>query len=835
MAKDQFEAFFEQSRVGMCRLTLEGTLLSANQALCTLLGYNADELVGISLRQIIASEDWPLFSRKINHLQAGDATDFAQEMRCLQQGDRPCWCYVNVTLVRDEAGQAICMAATVENIDAQKKLEHHLRQQIEREQMLAQMVRRIRQSLDLEKILWNAVTAVRQQLANDRVLIYQLDAEPSTGGTVIVESVRAGYTPMLGQRIVDPCLTLGQCLRPYCDGQAHGVTNIYTAGLADCYVQTLARFEVISNLVIPILLDHHLWGLLVIQHCQSAREWQPEEIALLQRVADQIAIATQQSELYARTQRDMQMQQAVNRLSQVILGARNLDTVFTLALSQVADLLAVDYVNLAQYRADKGIWLIIAEHHRRLATPLGLGLEIPHAQNSICEYLVQRRIFYIEDASQIEDPVNPKFASRFPGAWLMVPLVVNDQVWGALSIIQQNPSLTPWQSGDIQLAKAIADQLSLAIQQSLLYRQIQHQADRQRALNRVIGVIRHSLDLSRVLARAAEEIIDLLRVERVIIAEHKKTDPAWVIRVDHRPPGTRGRDFVGLELPDNNGAIAQKLQQGIPLSFEHPGQSRQGVVQILAQTFPGTWLAAPIRIGKNTLGFLGCTQKDTWQDWQMEAASTLADSLAIAMQQSALYQRLETANHHLAQANQNLQQLARLDGLTQIPNRRHLDEYLQQEWRRSRRTQKPFSLIIADVDFFKRYNDTYGHQAGDDCLIAIAQTLQKTVRRPGDLVARYGGEEFSIVLPDTDIAGAIEIAEAIQAAIAAIAIRHDDSDVSRQITLSLGIACGYPITDNSPEKLLNAADQALYNAKQRGRNRYCISSPLPENPSEPSL
>lgn len=162
------------------------------------------------------------------------------------------------------------------------------------------------------------------------------------------------------------------------------------------------------------------------------------------------------------------------------------------------------------------------------------------------------------------------------------------------------------------------------------------------------------------------------------------------------------------------------------------------------------------------------------------------------------------------------------DGLTQIPNRRYFDEYFRQEWLRSLRERQALSLILCDVDFFKPYNDTYGHQAGDDCLIRIAHTLGQTVRRSGDVVARYGGEEFAIILPNTSTVGATRIAEDIQGAIAALQIPHAASTVSPYITLSLGITSLVPAPDISAETLIQCADQALYQAKRTGRDRYCI-------------
>jgi diguanylate cyclase (GGDEF)-like protein/PAS domain S-box-containing protein len=175
----------------------------------------------------------------------------------------------------------------------------------------------------------------------------------------------------------------------------------------------------------------------------------------------------------------------------------------------------------------------------------------------------------------------------------------------------------------------------------------------------------------------------------------------------------------------------------------------------------------------------------------------------------------------LQQAMWELDRLATLDGLTQVANRRRFDSYLMQEWQRLARTLQPLSLILCDVDYFKRYNDHYGHQAGDLCLQMIAQAMDKVAKRPADLVARYGGEEFAILLSQTDRAGAEQVAEALQWAIRSLALPHDTSQVSQYVTMSVGIATMLPLQHQLPDELIKRADQALYLAKEQGRDRIC--------------
>jgi len=182
-----------------------------------------------------------------------------------------------------------------------------------------------------------------------------------------------------------------------------------------------------------------------------------------------------------------------------------------------------------------------------------------------------------------------------------------------------------------------------------------------------------------------------------------------------------------------------------------------------------------------------------------------------------------SAERALQKANERLKSLVKLDGLTQVANRRHLDEHLQYAWNAMRRMKSPLSLILCDVDEFKLYNDTYGHQAGDDCLCSVARTIRECVKRSGDLVARYGGEEFAVVLPDTGGKGALEVADAIRVRVASLGIPHECSPVCAHLTVSLGISSAIPDGQSTLEILVRSADEALYRAKSGGRNRVVLA------------
>lgn len=346
----------------------------------------------------------------------------------------------------------------------------------------------------------------------------------------------------------------------------------------------------------------------------------------------------------------------------------------------------------------------------------------------------------------------------------------------------------------------------------------QQQIDQERILSQIIQGIRYSLDLDTILHKAVSEIRHFLNADRVIICSCTLPQQCKIVAsssastvhpiLDHQLIPINWLDF------DQSADEPPQIQQ---ISYSETANLSQQHHDFLSTWQIKTELSLPIFQREQLWGALMCHRSQPWTTDEVSILPRLVEQIAIAIQQAELYQQLQTAN-------QELQRLSNVDGLTQVANRRYFDQCFGQEWRRLQRERQPLSLILCDVDYFKQYNDYYGHQQGDACLQLIAATLAKTLKRPSDLVARYGGEEFAIVLPNTDLAGAIQIVKLIQQSLVDQSIPHAGAGHNKTVTLSLGIADCIPAPQMNANQLIAAADQALYSAKASGRDRCEVTS-----------
>lgn len=348
------------------------------------------------------------------------------------------------------------------------------------------------------------------------------------------------------------------------------------------------------------------------------------------------------------------------------------------------------------------------------------------------------------------------------------------------------------------------------------------QNQRERLLTEIAQRIRTTLNLDGILAETVRSVKDFIEADRVIIVRcttamggevsHEACAPGFASMLGWkmRDPWSVGDRFLSHYREGRGLAVEDIYSQHLPAShltfLEYFQIKAEVVVPILQEeTVWGLLIAHQ------------CCASRVWKTADVRLLQNLATQVGIASQQAHMHQQV-------TRANEQLKRMAYLDGLTQVANRRRYEQYLVQEWRRMGREQQPLALIMADIDFFKDFNDCYGHQAGDDCLRLVARILARAAQRPGDLVARYGGEEFVIVLPGTDSQGAETVAEAARYRLHRRRIPHNMSTIGNWVTMSFGVASCVPSSEVTMNQLVKWADEALYRAKANGRDQVHVTT-----------
>ena len=357
-----------------------------------------------------------------------------------------------------------------------------------------------------------------------------------------------------------------------------------------------------------------------------------------------------------------------------------------------------------------------------------------------------------------------------------------------------------------QIAKAIL----YALERKKARRQLQVQIERERLMARILEEIRQSLDLSVILQTTVDEVRKFLQADQVVI--YRCYSP-HVRRILAAAPSSSlfssgDRRYGPQRGPDSNGEPTEPIPcqtinsfRQLPMDEMTLGpRAKDGVLIVpIRPQKPHQedclWGQLVVRVGD---------QQRSWLPWEIEFLCHLCSQVAIAIQQSALFAQV----HYLAN----------MDGLTGIGNRRYLDNFLEQQWQKLAKRHQYLSLVLCDIDFFKQYNDTYGHLRGDECLKEVAKLIEKVIKRDTDLAARYGGEEFALVLPQTNHQGCQVLVAHLQTIFKQAQIPHRSSLIQPHLTLSIGSATMVPSPNLVPKELIDRADRALFKAKRAGRN-----------------
>jgi diguanylate cyclase (GGDEF)-like protein/PAS domain S-box-containing protein len=655
---------------------------------------------------------------------------------------------------------------------------------------------------DLEPFLQRVVDILRQLLDTDRVVVYRF--LPNDEGVIAAESVAPDWRSLRGELIYDPCFA-GQWGERYRQGQVSRITDVQQASLEPCYLTLLTWFQVQANLVVPVFAGGNLWALLIAHHCRSPRDWCPESQLLLEHIARQVGQGVYQSQLHQQIQL---LQWQINRtptLSQaetlLQLFADHVDPVLFIrnAVSGQFLYISAAYESIwdqprTQLYQDPTAWL-------KQVHPEDRALVNASIDQQVAGQSVQREYRIVRPTGEIR--------------WIQTRLrVVGDD------------GLQPRYL--VGLAEDCTDRKQIQAYLKTTEATLSRRVGQEQLLRMLTARMRESLNFETILKATVAGIKTVFSADRVVIFQILPNGDRRIVQQSTHSgyPTISDAMIPPGPLPTN---YLERLSLGQPIIHNDiatdpwPGQIATFLANLGVRSAMVAPIAHPSGVGSDCQPVWGilivhaCGEQRQWQPFEANMLQHFGDQLTTALHQSELYRQLQAAN-------QELDRLAKVDSLTQLANRRWLDDYLQQAWQRLARQQQPLSVVLADVDFFKPYNDTYGHAAGDHCLIAIAGAISQGIHRPADLAARYGGEEFALVLPDTDQEGAIQVVQLVRQALQALALPHGANPHSPTMTLSFGIATAIPSPDRPSDSLLEDADQALYAAKAAGRNCYQVFS-----------
>jgi diguanylate cyclase (GGDEF)-like protein len=375
----------------------------------------------------------------------------------------------------------------------------------------------------------------------------------------------------------------------------------------------------------------------------------------------------------------------------------------------------------------------------------------------------------------------PNYVETMPGTLSELCVPVHHS--GLLAAILNLESVRPAAFHDqLPLVTTVADQIAGAIANARLFEETRQRARFMEMMSEVSRTALEATDLGQLLDNIVRYVVERLPVERVSIK------------------------LRGASASAGTPASPSPAQLVVPIRFRNEGLGSFEIEAAAQEVFtPAIALLF----------------------------ESFADQVAGAIHLAKMKGDLEQANKHLASAIETLHKISTTDPLTGAANRRQFDDALDLEWRRAARAGTPLSLMMIDIDSFKAYNDTYGHQAGDECLRRVASGLQSRFHRAGDLVARYGGEEFTVLLAGVDRDQAASLAESLRESVEASGIEHRTSATGDKVTVSVGVATLIPARDSDSEILVRAADEALYAAKNAGRNRT-VCHPEPAKRGEGS-
>lgn len=813
LSENRLRAIFQQAALGINQASLDGHFLQANQAYCDMLGYSEAELLQLRYQDIAHPDERQETEAALATLYAGQASSVTLEKRYFHKDGSIRWTNLVLSILRDAEGQAISDIAIVQDISDRKQIE---------------------QALEAERSLFigGPTMVIRWGTTADWPVEY------------ISPNVQAqlGYEP---RALVEGHVAFASLIHPEDVDQIQAEVATATATQTPCYAQTYrlrhanGEYRWIDDFTRVIYADDGTVAQF-LGYIQDITDRKQIELALKASEATKQAMLSAIPDLLMRIDRQGLRYDFISGGEITLYG--NIDTHHPQSVYEMLpQALADQRLHFIRQALDAGERQIYEYAITVDGKPLYEEARIVPLEGDEALVMVRDvsdRVTAEKALRESQQRFQAIFDQMYQFIGLLTPegtlLEANQTALSFGGFVREDVVGCPfWETGWWNFCSATQAQLKQAIAAAGRGEFVRYEVAVQGANQQMITIdfsLRPVLDdqgqvlllipegrditqrkhmeeeLQRTkvfleqtsaIARVGGWEVDL---QQEMVYWTPTTQEIHEVEADFRPTLAMALDFYA------EGVNRQRITAAVN-QCRRTGQPWDEKLQIITAKGNLRWVRS---LGQAE--FVGGTCTRLYGAFQ-----DIDAQMGVEMQLQELTQQLR-------QANEALNQIATTDALTQVANRRHFDQVFPQAWARAKQTHSSLALIMCDVDYFKPYNDHYGHPAGDRCLQQVAQLLKAHIQRPGDVLARYGGEEFVVLLPTTTLAGAMAVAARIQHQFTQARLPHGFSSVADHITLSFGIACSVPLAESSPSDLLTAADAALYQAKLAGRNRYCISA-----------
>ncbi len=660
------------------------------------------------------------------------------------------------------------------------------RRSVERLTTLQEISSVIASNLEMEKVLQSIVESSRQVLEVDRCAIY-LGTEQTGEITDVharglsesyLDAVKHGFTTAAGGAL----LKLRQPLI---------IEDAQTDQRMGPLREAVAREGIRTMALLPLLYHGELVGALAYYH-DRVRPYSPEDVSLAQAIADEAAIAVTNATLLAQTQRRAAEANLLNRVMRVVTETLDFKEISRRIVEEIAVAFGYSHISI---RRREGDYLVLQAQ---------VGYSRPYETLHLSKGIVGRvartgKPVLLPDINQDQDYIvtDPVICSE-----AAVPIVIDDQVVGVLNV--ETAASRPLFEADLDLLTAMARQLGTAMRNASLYDQARHARDELRVLYEAAKTISSSLELQVVLDSLVQVTCKAFGYEYggILLIDDRNGD--LLLEATYGYP----LQIRGYRVPSGKGVTGWVQRTGKPAIVP---DVRQDSRYVSFNEGIASEIAVPLIIEGRVMGVFNIesTRERAFGERDLEVLTTLAGYATIAIENARLFEETK--------------RLAITDGLTELYNHRYLHEAMERTLDRCQRDDQSLALIMLEIDNFKRFNDTYGHQRGDEVLRIVADLLRKS-SRTSDFVARYGGDEFMVVLPNTSKTSAQDIAERIRRTVEAYPFLLGENIVT-SVTLSVGIAAS-PDDGTTVEAVVQAVDSAQYTAKRSGGNKVHSAQPL---------